>query len=358
MSQKTSGDYVARRPSRADREALARFARKIWPAGRPDVLEGRWWWNGPGEPQAWVVEHLPSRDIAAMCGARETEVEVDGRREPAASIGDWYVAPEHAGKGLGRMLVMESASRHAVMYTTTISEAAATAFKRMGWRSDEELPLFMGATPAVAALAGRRPRGVELRSDVVSAGAAAARVDDLDAVWAATAGERPIGAPRDAARLRSHLALVPHRQYRLARAYRSGVPLGYLLWRVLPAGSFRRLPYFRIGLLSDFFVRPGEQAAFAALVGSVARSLLVERCGVMLALATRHAEIATLTRLGFASPRLPLVGKSLRALSSRGMYRSERDLGTLIGSWHITIADNDMDFAFGSAVELPSRPPA
>jgi GNAT superfamily N-acetyltransferase len=347
----TSADeYVARRPSRGDEEALARFAQKIWPRTRPAVLGARWWWNAPREPQAWVVEHRPSQAIVALCAARETQLEVRGHRYAAASIGDWYVSPDHSGKGLGRMLVTESSRAHAVMYTTSISEHAATSFSRLGWRGNEALPLFMAPTPLMATLGARDGKNVELRFDDIRSNDSPS-LDDLDGLWGSDGPHAPIGVPRNAAHVLSHVALVPHRTYRLLRTYRHGRLTGFGLWRILAKRSFRGLPWLRIGLLSDYYVAPSDLDTFRALVAAVSRALIGDGCAFFLALSTQRPHMRALTGMGCASPTLPLLGKWLGRLSSRSMHSADLDLGRFVDDWHVTFADNDMDLGLGSAAE-------
>ena len=59
---------------------------------------------------------------------------------------------------------------------------------------------------------------------------------------------------RDGAFLRNHLQLSGRRDHSLLVAKEIGRPVGYLLFRVLPPGSFQSVPFGRVGLISDYLV--------------------------------------------------------------------------------------------------------
>ncbi|NUP05116.1 MAG: GNAT family N-acetyltransferase [Polyangiaceae bacterium] len=350
-----AGSYTVRRPERADLERLKAFAQDIWPGSPADKLTRRWWWNDPRAPQCWIAVHNDSGDIAAMCGERRSVLVLEAMEVPVASICDWDVSPRHKGKGLGRMLVERSRADHPVMYTTSISEAAATAFTRLGWAGHRPLSVMVGCPPLVSAVARARARrdSIATRNYRISSGS-----DDgirhLDAIWDSSRQDRPIMTTRDARALKAHLRLVPHRSYGLTVAFSGDTPVGYALYRTLPKGSFRRFGHTPVGLLADFWVPEQNGTVLTRLVQDVSWALARSGVPVMLALTTQSWARSALRPLGFASEDTPWLGAKLRSFASRAMHVSDYALPDFEDGWHVTFVDNDMDLIFGSLAELPT----
>jgi hypothetical protein len=341
-------DYRIRRPRPDDGPALAAFGREIWPAARPDKLGTRWWWHDPVAPHSWIAEHVPSGAVAALCGERRTRLVLDGEVVPASTICDWDVSPQHKGGGLGRALVEAGRATHPVMYTTSISDSAATAFARLGWSGDERVPIHVGI-PAAAAALSVRTGGLTVRTTEVSAG----RHDGIEQVEALWSSYRPrrVTMVRDGAFLRAHLAMAPHRSYQLAIALAGSDVVGYMLSRALPSGSFRRLRVGRMGLIADFLTRDDRPDVIPALVHATTRKLVRRGCIGVAALTTDPGHARAFERLGLVSARTPLVGGYLGSVSIRCMQWSQRPLPSFASGWYLTFADNDMDLIFGSAAE-------
>lgn len=341
-------DYVIRRPTRADEPKIEVLAQEIWPGASEGKLSRRWWWNAE-VPHCWVAEHGPSGDIAAICGERRARLWAKGRELSSAAICDWDVSPRHGRKGLGRALVERSQSENALMYTTSISEAAAVGFERLGWTGHTVLPIAFATPPVVwAAAKAQASRAFEVDVSNVSSDdpSALAALDELGA----RVDSQPsvLMLARDRAALTEHLSLVPGRRYRLAVAREAGEVVAYVLYRTLPKGSFRRFRHAPIGFLADFFTREGKSAALVPLIGAAAGELTRRGVPVMMALGTLPEHRRTLTRLGMVSAEVPLVGKYLRSLGSRAMVAYPEPVPAFLDGWHLTFLDNDMDLIFGS----------
>lgn len=341
-------EYIVRRPTRADEPKLDVLAKEIWPGAIDGKLSRRWWWNAD-VPHCWVVEHAPSGDIAAICGERRARLWMNGDEVSSAAICDWDVSPRHGRKGLGRALVARSQTDHAMMYTTSISEAAAVGFERLGWNGHTVLPIAFGAPPVVwlAAKALARPETRVSVHDVSSHETEALHLlDELDA--GPTKRPDVVMLARDRAGLEAHLSLVPGRKYRLAVAREDERVVAYVLFRTLPKGSFRRFKHTKIGFAADLFAKEGKTHALAALFRAAAKELALSGIPVMMTLATLPEHRQLLTRLGMVSAELPVVGKYLRSLGSRAMVASPKPVPSFLDGWHITFLDNDMDLIFGS----------
>lgn len=346
------GDYLFRRPRRGDEAELSSFSSLIWPTAPRNKLAGRWWWNGPKEPQCLLAEHRASGEIAAMCGARRTRFAIGSRTVDAVSICDWDVSPRHKGKGLGRGLVQQAGEGCSVLYTTSISASAAAAFSKLGWTGDARVPISLAnpqVTAAVARLGG--PRKVQVR--VVDAGQRLPLdLRMFDELWSRGRPADALGMVRDGRFLLEHLAYCPDRKYRLALSFHDDALVGYLLFRILPRRSFRRLPWVRVGLLVDMFRIPGLGAA-EALIAAASEDLVRAGVGVCAMLATERGIRERLPRMGFVSANETPFGKVLAPVHTRCMFSSSEKLPQFLNGWSLSFADNDMDFVFGSATESP-----
>lgn len=338
-----ASDYRLRRPCAEDRTPLEALARSIWPDRDPTALHERWWWRDD-PPHAWVAEHVPSGAIAAICGARRVRFRLGDEEMPASSICDWYVAPRHAGKGLGRALVRQSQQGHAFMFASAASDSAAAGLSKLGWGGDTRYPTCLAATPVVASL-GAFPRSRLAIDSRTLVAPECGEVPEIDRLWQTLHWDRAAMMVRDASHMSGHLRLAPPgRRYTLLVAQQSGRPRGYLLWRVMPRRALRAFPWVRIGLISDFLVHRRDTATLRALLGFAARQLVRQGVGLMLVMAGDPLHLRLLDRLGFVSPRTPLIGPTLtERMSNRTMYLCPEGIQAGSGGWHFTFADNDTD---------------
>lgn len=172
----------------------------------------------------------------------------------ASSIFDWYVAPEYAGKGLGRALVRQSQQGSAFLYASAMSDSAAAGLSKLGWGGETRYPMSLAATPVVTSLGAFPRSGLAIHSRTLVA-PECAEVPEIDRLWQTLDWDGATMMVRDASQLRDHLRLAPPgRRYTLLVAQQSGRPRGYLLWRVMPRRALRAFPWARIGLVSDFLV--------------------------------------------------------------------------------------------------------
>lgn len=335
--------YIVRHPTTGDLSALEQFAASTIANHRHGAITRRWWWR-TDTSACWLAVDASTGEVAACCAARPGHLLVDGAQLPSAGISDWYVSPHHRGAGLGRLLVERVKSDRGVLFATSISESAAAGFARLGWAAQARLALLVGQPAVVAALAFCQ-RSVAVRSfspeDIPWS--------DLDAIWAASTGQAlPVMAPRGARNVQTHLAAAGEMRYRLGIASIAGKPLGYALYRTLPAGSIRRFPWARVGLLADFWTTGAaaeRKAVLRALAARAAAEAVASGALAIIALATQHWALDGLGRAGFASPRTPVVGPTIGRLSSLAMHNG----GGLPGfdGWHLTFADGDTDLLLG-----------
>ena len=341
--------YLLRRPVPEDRPGLASLATALWGAGESQLFSRRWWWNDD-EPHCWIAQHRSSGAVAAICAQRRSHFLLAGRSVPACTVSDWYVAPDHTGAGLGQALVRQGETGAEFMYTTSISDSAATGFTRLGWISDHRIPMSVGLVPLAAALAGRPAAGVDIEHRAVSS-ADPGDLTAVDEIWEGLRQHPSATVIRDAAHLRGHLALAGTRRYALLVARRHDTPIGYLLYRTLPQRALRAFGPVRVGIVSDYLVDDHDVTTLRDLVGAACRRWSAEHVRVVLALSGTPGHRAALSRMGMLRP-VTVGGRVLGArMTSRVMHQSKPGAE---GSWHLTFADNDTDLILGAGTEQSS----
>ncbi|MGH9079926.1 MAG: hypothetical protein ACRDYE_07625, partial [Acidimicrobiales bacterium] len=237
------------------------------------MFSNRWWWNDD-DPLCWIAEHLPSGHVAAICAQRTSPFLLGDHIEPASTVSDWYVAPDHGGAGLGQALVSKGEETSSFMYTTAISESAAVGFGRLGWIGDHRVPMSVGAVPLTRALARARARrppvGIEIEHRAVAVGDTG-DLTPIDEIWENLRWPKAAMMVRDASHIRRHLLLAGDRRYSLLTARRHDRPVGYLLHRTLQPHALRAFGPARVGIVSDYLVDEGDAATLQALVGEACR---------------------------------------------------------------------------------------
>jgi hypothetical protein len=342
--------YLIRRPRATDLPGLRALATELWGPELAGTFDSRWWWND-NPPHCWVSEHVESGSIAAICGARRSQFSLEGKTIATTTINDWYVSSRHSGKGLGRALVNKCAEECDFLYTSAISDSAAVAFARMGWVGDIRYTMFIGSPHLAALWTHRMSRLISIERHHLGNGKPT-DLTEIDAIWESLQWDAPAMMVRDGAFLRIHLELSGRRDHSLLVAKEGGRPIGYLLFRVLPPGSFQSVPFGRVGLISDYLVSRENTGVLRALVATAAGHFAAERVGLMLALASDSRHRSALHQLGLLSPTNAL-GQIGHRLSSRSMYLPTPGRSLLTANWHVTFADNDTDLILGTATGNP-----
>ena len=97
-------DEFAVRPYAAgDRGRLLELLKRVWPNRQPlePHVDRRWWWQFP-EPPILVVEQSGTDALAGVCAYMPFNLRTGSRERDAAWFVDFYVRPDHQGRGLGR----------------------------------------------------------------------------------------------------------------------------------------------------------------------------------------------------------------------------------------------------------------
>src|ERR1700674_2679566 len=119
-------------PAKSVNEAdLIEFTGAIGPDRPRYQLLSRWWRRA--EPTCAVAAiHEATGFMAGFCGGRPSEWVILGQSIPSVAVCDWYVAPGHMGKGIGKRLVQHFEMPDQLLYAFSVSEAAIANFKKLG----------------------------------------------------------------------------------------------------------------------------------------------------------------------------------------------------------------------------------
>lgn len=327
--------WTLRRAVPGDADALAAFARRRWPDRDPAFLARRWWMRAsPAECHVAVDE---DGAIGGICGGRRQRVWLGDREGRAVGICDWYVDDRARGARIGRALAEAALEGADLGWSLSLSEAAETAFRRIGWGPEPaaRVPLWVAPTPVVA-LAGRRVRGIVEHRTFTSA-----TLDEVLLRIAREPGDDRVHGLRDARAWREHLALVPARTYDLHEVEGGGAVVS----RRLPLGAFPRLGPQSITLVADVIGETGVGRALAATASHALR-----HGSTVLVLPLRDARVeAQVARAGTWSCADGLGGVRLPRLGTRFMWKGREKAG-----FRVSALDCDFDLGFGSDRERGS----
>jgi hypothetical protein len=348
MSGEVPGAYVLVPAKSIDAEQLMSFADVVWPSRPRERILATWWRRAAPEWAVAAVDGNSGR-MVGVCAGRPATWNIAGRLHPAVAICDWYVAPDHEGKLLGRRLLRRFETPDRLLYAFSMSEVAAAYLGRLGWVGPHAASLLALPLPRVARLplALLRPRGgVALEEHVIAGGgtlgALAADLDRIEANNTTARARMRRGADEWACRLE----VCGEREYHVCLARRAGAPVGYVVVRKMTPGASRILGRRAGAIITDLVAVDNDPAVLRALVRRAVAIAARLQVVVVLMATTVAAHRGALVASGFLSPGLPVVGRFLRRAAPTFMW-SPRGPGAGLAAedFMFTFADSDVDLA-------------
>jgi hypothetical protein len=337
-----SYDVVSARA--VDPDKLTDFAARVWPERPRERILESWWLRAA--PECSVAAIAGGR-MVGLCAGRPSEWVIGARVHPAVAMCDWYVAPDHEGRLLGRRLIRRFDAPDRMLYGFSISEVAINYLSRLGWAGPYASSLMLLLLPRLARLlplpGGAGDPHVE-QYEVVGGGALGALAAELEAIEARRIGIAHMA--RGAADWSWRLSVCGERRYRFYVARRGGEPIGYVAMRRLTPGASRALGRLEAAILTDLVTVNDEPAVLHALARKAVEFAAESRVTVVLAATTSLAHQRALVRTGFLSPRLPLLGPRLQRRAPVFMWLPKGVAAALSpDAIEITFADSDVDLA-------------
>jgi GNAT superfamily N-acetyltransferase len=320
-SPSVSGEYDFVPANSVDDRRLTEFAAAVWPDRSPEEHFLTGWWKRAAPAGAVAAVHRATGQMAGICGGRPCEWTIAGEVTTAVAICDWYVAPTHTGKGLGKRLVQHFEAPGRFLYAFSISDAAIANFTKLGWLGAYRSALMMLPLPRVAGLpwtltAGRG--GIELRDQEIGGGESlGALAADLDQIEASRGSDESAHMRRGAQDWSWRLSLCGDRRYRFSVARRAGKPVGYVVGRALRPGRTGRL---RSAIITDLVAVNDDAEVLRALARKAVVIAADLRATVALTVTNAGAHRTALARAGFLSPSFPAVGKVLARRAPQFMW--------------------------------------
>src|SRR5437868_675235 len=136
------GDYVFVPANCVADADLIQFAGLARPERRPLERILSSWWRRADPSCALAAIHVPTGAMAGLCCGRPGTWRIADRFVPSLAICDWYVAPEHAGRRIGKHMVEAFAAPDRLLYAYSISQAAISNFKKLGWSGPHRAALM------------------------------------------------------------------------------------------------------------------------------------------------------------------------------------------------------------------------
>ena len=337
--------YAVKDYSPDKKESLRALCAEVWPNQPAGVFDRRWWWSSSTPPIKLVADAATGK-LAGFCAYIPFAAHFGSRTRSSAWLVDFFVAPGHQGKGLGRLLTASVSESFELTASLNQNDAAYAVFRKMGWRPRRTAKLYLN--PWTLAAGAFRPffgAPIDPRLTISAAPFSSDRIGpEFDRLWN-TAKER-FGAMcvRDARALRERYG-QPGTPYTLLRCEENGALAGYMVTRRLPRGAVRSLRGLPAGLIVDYLTAPeASPRIFSALAADAARRLAGEGPAVLLALSSVPEFGRALAALGFAHSGTPLIGGILARLDV-GFTLAGRsgDDEILDAPWFLTLGDCDMD---------------
>jgi GNAT superfamily N-acetyltransferase len=348
MSAEVMGGYLVVPAKSIEPEQLMKFADAVWPERPRERILATWWRRAAPEWAVAAVERASGR-LVGVCAGRPATWTIGGRVHPAVAICDWYVAPDHEGKLLGRRLLRRFETPDRLLYAFSMSEAAAAYLGRLGWIGPDASDLLALPIPRVMRLpfALVPPRSeLVLEEHVIVGGGTlgplAAEFDRIEENNVTARARMRRGADEWAWRL----GICGEREYHVCLARRAGAPIGYVVVRRMTRGASRILGRRAGAIITDLVAVDNDPAVLRALARRTIAIAARLRVVVVLMATTLAAHRRSLVASGFVSPGLPVLGRFLSRAAPTFMW-SPRGPGAGLGAddFMFTFADSDVDLA-------------
>jgi GNAT superfamily N-acetyltransferase len=286
--------------------------------------------------------------MAGLCGGRPCEWSIAGQTLPAVAICDWYVSPAHAGKGIGKRLVQHFDAPDRFLYAFSISDAAIANFKKLGWQGPCASSIMLLPLPRFAHMALRFAKSdgnLELVDrDVAGGGQLDGLGSALDDIEAARGPTAPAHMRRGAKDWSWRLSICGERRYRFCLARRAGRPVGYVVVRRMMQGRSSRLDMLRPVMVTDLVAVNDDPEVLRTLALKAVEIATELRAAIVVTATTTALHRTSLTRVGFFSPALPLIGRLLARRSPQFMWMPRGPAAALSAiAMTLTFADVAID---------------
>jgi acetyltransferase (GNAT) family protein len=322
-SSHKSAYVVVPATSIAEDDLLA-FAATLGPhSPSSDQILSSWWRRA--EPNCAVaMVHEETRAMVGLCGGRPCEWMIGGQPVSTVAICDWYVAPKHAGKLIGKRMVQHFQRPDRMLYAISISDVAIAYLQRLGWVGPYVSCLMVALLPRLGRVAWsflRRPGDLDFSDHSIRGGEPLGSLGvDLDRVESSRARSPPDHMRRGSKEWSWRLSVCGERSYHFAVAHRSGEPVGYAAVRGMASGRVPQLGNRRAAMITDLVAADDDPKLLRALARRALAMAGELQAVAALTTTTNPAHRRALAAAGFMSPAFPLIGRALKRRSPVFMW--------------------------------------
>lgn len=323
-----------------DSDLVVDFAKRTWGEQQAKSVLSEWWFDSDHAETIVALDVVQKRLAGIVVAVKSKWHLPDATLSDTVSICGWYVAPEYAGQGLGRMLVSYFDNVTSSQNTLAISDFAVRAFKKLGWAGPYRTQLLLLPLPALR-LRPREKGIFSLRSYDVRGGALpSALSSQLDYIE----HNRPFGQirkSRTADAWSSHLRVWPDRQYRFHIVIADGEPIGAFVLRETDGRAALLYRSARISYVTDIVMNRDDVDSLSFVSASIGPA--AAKTSGCLIMCTSNASISkALIASGWLSEESPVIGRFLAAKAP--LYMLNGALAQVADSnVSMTFADSDVD---------------
>jgi GNAT superfamily N-acetyltransferase len=323
-----------------NRDLLVDFSKRTWGEQHAKSVLSEWWFDSDHSETIVAVDNEKNRLGGIVVAVKSRWHLNDGIISNTVSICGWYVAPEYAGKGLGRLLVSYFDTITTSRNTLAISDAAVRGFKKLGWAGPFRSQLLFLPFPSLRRR--RTARGnFSLKSyEVCGADLPNQLCIELNHIEKT----RPVGTirrVRDVDAWHSHLKVWPNRRHKFHIVMVNEEAIGFVLMRDTDGRAAFIYRYAKASYVTDITMnRQDSESMFflTSILGNVA-----SRTAGCLILCTSNIVLTkALVASGWLSDETPVIGKLLA--SKAPLFMLDGDLAKFSNAdINMTFTDSDVD---------------
>jgi hypothetical protein len=307
------------------------------------------WW-GRAEPHCAVAAvHQGTGAMVGLCGGRPCEWSISGQTHSSVAICDWYVAPNHGGKLLGKRMIQHFQRPDRMLYAISISDTAIAYLRRLGWVGPYSSWLMVAPLPRLAGAAFsflQRPGDLDFSDHVIGGGTPLGPLAvDLDRIESRRTRRSLDHMQRGSKEWSWRLSVCGNHSYHFCIARKAGEALGYVVARRLRSGRVRVLGKSATAVITDLVAVDDDAVVLRALTRSALAIAGELRAVAAFTITTSPAHRRALAASGFVSSALPLIGRALRRRSPVFMWLPKGPAALLkADGMALTFADAAIDF--------------
>ncbi len=319
---------------------ISDFALKTWGEEYSRKVLTEWWISSSHAETMVALDERQDRIAGIVVGVKSRWPLNNGTVSDTVSICGWYVSPEYAGQGVGRLLVGYFDRSTTSQNTIAITENAVEGFRKLGWAGPFRSHIFVMPIPVFRRtpkvnddffFSSYKVRGDELPKKLIK---------ELEFIEQSRP-KNQIRRLRTIEDLRSHLGVWPNRIHNFHVLTRGAEAIGFFIIRVTDHKAALLYRITRLSYVTDIVMNQEDEQSLLYLSKIIGVAAPWNAGGIILCTTCRKISNA-LSTAGWLSEKSPIIGK--RLLDKAPLYM----VGGLLSleqqsNIKMTFADSDVD---------------